>query len=101
MAGELSGVDLARQALFAARAAKKNGAIQTKGAKRRTGTVVHRDGHDLPAMLTVRPPLSRWRSSPSKPPRSLADGHRTPPRRLVRSSSFFVNGHLTERSAAT
>ncbi|MDX2835489.1 DciA family protein [Streptomyces scabiei] len=44
---ELSGVDLARQALVAAReAAKKNGATQTSKAKRRTGTVVCRDGRD-------------------------------------------------------
>ncbi|QKZ18626.1 DciA family protein [Streptomyces chartreusis] len=44
---ELSGVDLARQALVSAReAAKKNGGTQTKKAKRRTGTVVRRDGRD-------------------------------------------------------
>ncbi|MBK3603288.1 MULTISPECIES: DciA family protein [unclassified Streptomyces] len=44
---ELSGVDLARQALVAAReSAKKNGATQTKKAKRRTGTVVRRDGRE-------------------------------------------------------
>lgn len=44
---ELSGVDLARQALVAAReAAKKNGATQTKKPKRRTGTVVRRDGRE-------------------------------------------------------
>ncbi|MEU8622654.1 DUF721 domain-containing protein [Streptomyces sp. NPDC048623] len=43
---ELSGVDLARQALLAAReAAKKNGA-QTKKPKRRTGTAVRRDGRE-------------------------------------------------------
>ncbi|WP_232791302.1 DciA family protein [Streptomyces kanasensis] len=43
---EMSGVDLARQALLAAReAAKKNGA-QTKKPKRRTGTVVRRDGRE-------------------------------------------------------
>ncbi|MCY0930894.1 DciA family protein [Streptomyces sp. H27-H1] len=43
---ELSGVDLARQALLAAReAAKKNGA-QTKKPRRRTGTVVRRDGRE-------------------------------------------------------
>ncbi|MFB7171640.1 DUF721 domain-containing protein [Streptomyces sp. NPDC056254] len=43
---ELSGVDLARQALVAAReAAKKNGAT-TKKPKRRTGTVVRRDGRE-------------------------------------------------------
>ncbi|MGW5816502.1 DUF721 domain-containing protein [Streptomyces noursei] len=47
MTGELSGVDLARQALVAAReAAKKNGATQTKKPKRRTGTVVRRDGRE-------------------------------------------------------
>ncbi len=43
---ELSGVDLARQALLAAReAAKKNGA-QTKKPKRRTGTTLRRDGRE-------------------------------------------------------
>ncbi|MGW6247910.1 DciA family protein [Streptomyces roseolus] len=43
---ELSGVDLARQALLAAReAAKKNGA-QTKKPKRHTGTVLRRDGRE-------------------------------------------------------
>ncbi|MFJ4343124.1 DUF721 domain-containing protein [Streptomyces sp. NPDC088915] len=43
---ELSGVDLARQALLAAReTAKKNGA-QTKKPKRRTGTAVRRDGRE-------------------------------------------------------
>ncbi|WP_033210460.1 DUF721 domain-containing protein [Streptomyces bikiniensis] len=43
---ELSGVDLARQALLAAReAAKKNGA-QTKMPKRRTGTALRRDGRE-------------------------------------------------------
>ncbi|MER6103720.1 DUF721 domain-containing protein [Streptomyces sp. NPDC001832] len=43
---ELSGVDLARQALIAAReAAKKNGATSKK-PKRRTGTVVRRDGRE-------------------------------------------------------
>lgn len=47
MTGELSGVDLARQALVAAReAAKKNGANQTKKPKRRTTTVVRRDGRE-------------------------------------------------------
>ncbi|MFD5786715.1 DUF721 domain-containing protein [Streptomyces sp. NPDC127037] len=46
MTGELSGVDLARQALIAAReAAKKSGAAQTKKPKRRT-TVVRRDGRE-------------------------------------------------------
>ncbi|MFK0182164.1 DUF721 domain-containing protein [Streptomyces xanthochromogenes] len=43
---ELSGVDLARQALLAAReAAKKNGATSKK-PRRRTGTVVGRDGRE-------------------------------------------------------
>lgn len=43
---ELSGVDLARQALLAAReAAKKNGATAKK-PKRRTGTVVRREGRE-------------------------------------------------------
>ncbi|GGY78974.1 hypothetical protein GCM10010363_69890 [Streptomyces omiyaensis] len=53
---ELSGVDLARQALLAAReAAKKNGA-QTKKPKRRTGTAVRRDGREplgLGAAITM------------------------------------------------
>ncbi|MEU3205869.1 DUF721 domain-containing protein [Streptomyces cyaneofuscatus] len=44
--GEVSGVDLARQALLAAReAAKKNGATRQK-PKRRTTTVVRRDGRE-------------------------------------------------------
>ncbi|MFJ4972757.1 hypothetical protein [Streptomyces sp. NPDC088755] len=43
---EVSGVDLARQALLAAReAARKNGATSKK-PKRRTGTVVRRDGRE-------------------------------------------------------
>ncbi|MFZ3491679.1 DUF721 domain-containing protein [Streptomyces sp. 5.8] len=47
MSAELSGVDLARQALAAAReAAKKNGAAQSKKPKRRTGTAVPRDGRE-------------------------------------------------------
>ncbi|THA28404.1 DUF721 domain-containing protein [Streptomyces sp. A1277] len=46
MTGELGGVDLARQALIAAReAAKKNGAAIRK-PKRRTTTVVRRDGRE-------------------------------------------------------
>ncbi|MFE3865971.1 DciA family protein [Streptomyces goshikiensis] len=46
MTTELSGVDLARQALAAAReAAKKNGATRQK-PKRRTTTVVRRDGRE-------------------------------------------------------
>ncbi|MCZ4101033.1 DciA family protein [Streptomyces sp. H39-C1] len=46
MTTELSGVDLARQALLAAReAAKKNGATRQK-PKRRTGTAVRRDGRE-------------------------------------------------------
>ncbi|MFE6727843.1 DciA family protein [Streptomyces californicus] len=46
MTGELSGVDLARQALIAAReAAKKNGAT-TRKPKRRTTTVVRRVGRE-------------------------------------------------------
>ncbi|WP_435059728.1 DciA family protein [Streptomyces sp. bgisy060] len=53
---ELSGVDLARQALLAAReAAKKNGA-QTKKPKRRTGTTLRRDGREplgLGAAITM------------------------------------------------
>ncbi|MGO4634997.1 DUF721 domain-containing protein [Streptomyces sp. 2RAF24] len=53
---ELSGVDLARQALLAAReAAKKNGA-QTKKPKRRNGTAVRRDGREplgLGAAITM------------------------------------------------
>ncbi|MEU5810948.1 DciA family protein [Streptomyces sp. NPDC047718] len=55
-APELSGVDLARQALLAAReAAKKNGA-QTKRPKRRTGTTLRRDGREplgLGAAITM------------------------------------------------
>ncbi|WP_234316573.1 DUF721 domain-containing protein [Streptomyces sp. NRRL F-5702] len=44
MTGELSGVDLARQALNAAReAAKKNGATQTMKPKQRTTTVVRHE----------------------------------------------------------
>lgn len=44
---ELSGVDLARQALVAAReAAKKKGGAQTKKPKRRTGTVARRGGRE-------------------------------------------------------
>ncbi|MEU2740100.1 DciA family protein [Streptomyces sp. NPDC007095] len=47
MNAELSGVDLARQALVAAReAAKKNGATQTKKPKRRTDTALRRDGRE-------------------------------------------------------
>ncbi|MET9810840.1 DUF721 domain-containing protein [Streptomyces halstedii] len=46
MTGELSGVNLARQALVAAReAARKNGATAKK-PKRRTTTVVRRDGRE-------------------------------------------------------
>ncbi|GHB33030.1 DciA family protein [Streptomyces chryseus] len=46
MTTELSGVDLARQALLAAReAAKKNGATRQK-PKRRSGTAVRRDGRE-------------------------------------------------------
>lgn len=44
MSTELSGVDLARQALVAAReATRKNGAARKEKPKRRTGTVVRRD----------------------------------------------------------
>ncbi|WP_327349046.1 hypothetical protein [Streptomyces europaeiscabiei] len=44
---ELSGVDLARQALVAAReTAKKNGTTRKEKPKRRTGTVVRRDGRE-------------------------------------------------------
>ncbi|GGM19773.1 hypothetical protein GCM10010129_75110 [Streptomyces fumigatiscleroticus] len=46
MSTEPSGVDLARQALIAAREAAKNGATQTKKPKRRTGTAVRRDGRE-------------------------------------------------------
>ncbi|MCC9707293.1 DciA family protein [Streptomyces sp. MNU76] len=47
MSSELSGIDLARQALTAAReAAKKNGGTRKEKPKRRTGTVVRRDGRD-------------------------------------------------------
>jgi hypothetical protein len=44
---ELSGVDLARQALVAAReAARKNGGRRKEKPKRQTGKVVRRDGRD-------------------------------------------------------
>ncbi|MEU8764838.1 hypothetical protein [Streptomyces sp. NPDC048659] len=43
---ELSGVDLARQALLAAREAAKKYGAQTKKPKRRTGTAVRRDGRE-------------------------------------------------------
>ncbi|KIE24732.1 hypothetical protein LK08_22890 [Streptomyces sp. MUSC 125] len=47
MSTELSGVDLARQALVAAReAAKKNGTTRKEKPKCRTGTVVRRDGRE-------------------------------------------------------
>ncbi|WP_240496437.1 hypothetical protein [Streptomyces torulosus] len=47
MSTELSGVDLARQSLVAAReAARKNGAARKEKPKRRTGTVVRRDGRE-------------------------------------------------------
>ncbi|MFF9795474.1 DUF721 domain-containing protein [Streptomyces bacillaris] len=47
MTGELSGVDFARQALNAGReAAKKKGATQPEKPKRRTTTVVRRDGRE-------------------------------------------------------
>jgi hypothetical protein len=47
MTSEVSGVDLARQALLAAREqAKKNGAAGRKKSKRRAGQVVRRDGRD-------------------------------------------------------
>lgn len=47
MSTELSGVDLARQALVAAReAARKNGGARKEKPKRRTGAVVRRDGRE-------------------------------------------------------
>ncbi|WP_440556759.1 DciA family protein [Streptomyces sp. SCPE 10] len=47
MSTEPSGVDLARRALVAAReAARKNGAARKEKPKRRTGTVVRRDGRE-------------------------------------------------------
>ncbi|GHE24345.1 DciA family protein [Streptomyces capillispiralis] len=47
MSTELSGVDLARQALVAAReAAKKNGTPRKEKPKRRTGTALRRDGRE-------------------------------------------------------
>lgn len=47
MTTELSGIDLARQALIAAReAAKKNGAVRKKMPKRRTGTARRHDGRE-------------------------------------------------------
>jgi hypothetical protein len=52
---ELRRVDLARQALVAAReAAKKNGATGKEKPKRRTGTVVRRDGREDPC-ASLRP----------------------------------------------
>ncbi|MGW1014537.1 hypothetical protein ACWD4X_31410 [Streptomyces termitum] len=41
---ELSGIDLARQALLAAREAAKTNGAQTKKPKRHTGTVLRQDG---------------------------------------------------------
>ncbi|MET8820469.1 hypothetical protein [Streptomyces rochei] len=47
MSTELSGVELARQALVAAReAARKNGGARKEKPKRRTGAVVRRDGRE-------------------------------------------------------
>ncbi|GAA0904802.1 MULTISPECIES: DUF721 domain-containing protein [Streptomyces violaceusniger group] len=47
MTTELSGVNLARQALVAAREqAKKNGATRKRKPKRRTGQAVRRDGRE-------------------------------------------------------
>ncbi|GGX29398.1 DciA family protein [Streptomyces chryseus] len=47
MSPKLSGVDLARQALVAAReAAKKNGGARTAKPRRRTNTAVRRDGRE-------------------------------------------------------
>ncbi|MGV4985808.1 hypothetical protein ACVB8X_07100 [Streptomyces sp. NRAIS4] len=47
MSSELNGVDLARQALVAAReAAKKNGGARREKPMRRTRTVVRRDGRE-------------------------------------------------------
>ncbi|MFC8492980.1 hypothetical protein ACFUJU_19695 [Streptomyces sp. NPDC057235] len=53
---ELSGVDLARQALLAAREAAKKSEAQTKKPKRRSGTAVRRDGREplgLGAAITM------------------------------------------------
>ncbi|MFJ6669201.1 DciA family protein [Streptomyces sp. NPDC091383] len=53
---ELSGVDLARQALLAARAAAKKNGAQTKKPKRRTGATLRRDGREpvgLGAAITM------------------------------------------------
>ncbi|MER8062333.1 MULTISPECIES: DUF721 domain-containing protein [unclassified Streptomyces] len=53
---ELSGVDLARQALLAARAAAKKNGAQTKKSKRRTGATLRRDGREpvgLGAAITM------------------------------------------------
>ncbi|MEW2070989.1 DUF721 domain-containing protein [Streptomyces sp. NPDC007346] len=44
--GEVSGVDLARQALLAARAAARKNGTTSKKPKRRTGTVVRREGRE-------------------------------------------------------
>lgn len=46
MTAELSGVDLARQALVAAREAAKKSGATTKKPQRRTTTVVRRDGRE-------------------------------------------------------
>ncbi|MEU5430714.1 hypothetical protein AB0H73_34645 [Streptomyces olivoreticuli] len=47
MSTGLSGVDLARRALVAAReAAGKNGATRKEKTKQRTGTAVRRDSHE-------------------------------------------------------
>ncbi|MFJ7209488.1 DUF721 domain-containing protein [Streptomyces sp. NPDC098789] len=46
MTGELSGIDLARQALVAAREAARKSGATTRKPKRRTGTVVRRDGRE-------------------------------------------------------
>ncbi|MGW6639497.1 DUF721 domain-containing protein [Streptomyces cyaneofuscatus] len=44
--GEVSGVDLARQALLAAREAARKNSATSKKPKRRTGTVVRREGRE-------------------------------------------------------
>ncbi|MER7689637.1 hypothetical protein [Streptomyces sp. NPDC097610] len=66
MSTELNGVDLARQALVAAReAAKKNGAARKEKPKRRTGTVVRRDGREPLGLGSAISMMMIERGSPS------------------------------------
>ncbi|WP_240351154.1 hypothetical protein [Streptomyces olivoreticuli] len=72
---ELSGMDLARQALVAAReAAKKNGTTSPK-PKRRTGTVVRHDGREpLGLGAAIGMMMTDNRSGKSKRPAEETDG---------------------------